>query len=255
VPEIKTGGPNRGAANAVLLWAASRRLPGRTLAVGTTFVAALAAAFALSLTGIGAMLPGLGLPGQVGPFGGLGQVPPVAAAGPEVTIVDGAYKPATLTITQGDAITWTNVGTRQHTVTADGGTFDSGPLSPTDVFGNLFDKAGTFTYHDSLDPAMRGTVTVKAAKPTPSPNGTPRPSPPAGTLPPGFKTPQPQVTPAPSATASSAPSPSPTAILDGSGDGSGGLGGPLVALVVVVVVAAAAIGLFATRRRRGSSTG
>lgn len=215
----------------------------RVLGAAFALVTAVVAAFALTLAGAQPAIQGIG------------HVPPVAAAGPEVKITDGAYQPASLTITQGDVVTWTNTGIAKHTVTADDGSFDSGALSTSDVFGNLFDKAGTFTYHDTLDPTMKGTVIVRAAKPTPIPNGTPRPSPPAGTLPPDFKTPQPQLTPAPSATASSAPSTSPTAVASASGHGSGGSGGPVLALAVVVVVGAAAVGLFAARRRRDSRPG
>src|SRR4029077_757706 len=107
-------------------------------------------------------------------------------------------------------VTWTNVGTMKHTVTADDGSFDSGPLAKGDAFGNLFDAPGTFTYHDKLDPAMKGAVIVKAAKPTSTPNGTPRTTPPPGTLPPDFKTPF--STPSPSAAEGSTPSVSPTGV-------------------------------------------
>jgi plastocyanin len=45
-----------------------------------------------------------------------------------VSVVDFAFEPATLEVPVGTTVTWTNNGSRPHTVTADDGSFDSGPL-------------------------------------------------------------------------------------------------------------------------------
>jgi plastocyanin len=152
-----------------------------------------------------------------------------AAAEPRVTIVDFAFQPTTITITAGQTVTWQNIGSAQHTVTADDGSFYSGPLDPGNQFANRFDKPGTYTYHCSIHTQMKGTVIVKAAAPTATPKGSPTPTPPSGSFPPGFSL-HPIQTHPPA---------SPSAVGQSSSDH-----GPPVGLVVVVllaVLAAAAV--------------
>jgi hypothetical protein len=57
-------------------------------------------------------------------------------------------------------VTWTNAGSRQHTVTADDGSFDSGRLDPGEQFSQTFDQPGTFTYFCGFHPEMQGSVVV-----------------------------------------------------------------------------------------------
>lgn len=179
----------------------------------------------------------------------------VSAANGAVQITDGQFKPATVTVAQGDVVTWTDVGAMRHTVTADDGSFDSGPLSTGDAFGNLFDTPGTFAYHDSLDPTMKGKVIVRAVKPTPTPNGTSSPTPPPGTLPPNFKTPAPAPTPGPSTTASPASSPSSTGAGSPPGNGSDVPERPVALLVASVFAAIAGLGLWILARRQDTPKG
>ncbi len=76
-------------------------------------------------------------------------------------IVDFGFTPATLTVTVGATVTWTNTGKVDHTVTANGGAFDSGTLSPGASFSFTFKVAGAFAYHCAIHPFMTGTVIVK----------------------------------------------------------------------------------------------
>jgi plastocyanin len=158
-------------------------------------------------------------------------LPAAAAADTSVSISDSGYAPATVTIKQGEVVTWTNKGTRRHTVTSDTGTtMASDPLGPGDSFATIFVKPGTFRYHSTVEPdQMQGTVVVKAA-PLPTATG---PTPPTGTVPEGFK-PGPGIT-----------TPETTAANGGTSDGW------LVA-GIVAVCAALAGGLAAwwLRRRR-----
>lgn len=167
----------------------------------------------------------------------------IRAADATVKITDSAYDPKTVTVTAGSVVTWTNTGSKVHTVTADGGSFDSGDVAPGEAFGNLFDTAGTFAYHDTHDAAIKGSVIVKAAAPTPTPNGTPKPTPPPGTLPPDFKTPEPVVTAEPSA------SPTPVASATGAGAAAGDSAPLIIGILVVAVIAAVAIYTYWRRRR------
>src|SRR5688500_11725524 len=62
-----------------------------------------------------------------------------------IEIGDGFFSPASLTVTIGDTVTWTNVDDSPHTVTASGA-FDSGNLNGGQTFSHTFDETGTFTY-------------------------------------------------------------------------------------------------------------
>lgn len=85
---------------------------------------------------------------------------PGAAAPGTIRIVQFAFVAASLDVPAGTRITWTNDDPTPHTVTADGGTFDSKQLDPGATFAVLFDKPGTFTYHCDIHPTMVGTVVV-----------------------------------------------------------------------------------------------
>ena len=82
------------------------------------------------------------------------------AEGGKVTILDAGYDPAEVTIRAGEAVTWTNGGQHAHSVTADDGSFDSGPTNPGQVWSHPFTNPGTFTYKCTQNPGMTGTVNV-----------------------------------------------------------------------------------------------
>ena len=103
-----------------------------------------------------------------------GWLAPAAAAGASVSIVDFAYGPASLSVSAGTTVVWTNTGNAPHSVTSDAvGQFDSSPncpspgpcLSPGQMFTHTFSAAGTFTYHCRVHPSMHGTVMVTTAAP------------------------------------------------------------------------------------------
>src|SRR5215203_1617616 len=77
-----------------------------------------------------------------------------------VDIGDNFFDPPDATVEPGSTITWTNSGARPHTVTADDGSFDSGVLNPGESYTVAFDGQGTVTYHCTIHPEMRGSVTV-----------------------------------------------------------------------------------------------
>jgi plastocyanin len=93
----------------------------------------------------------------------LARVGPIAAhqeTAAAVQVVDFAFEPGTLTVPAGATVTWTNAGSRPHTVTADDGSFDSGRLDPGEQFSQTFDQPGTFTYFCGFHPEMQGSVVV-----------------------------------------------------------------------------------------------
>jgi plastocyanin len=96
--------------------------------------------------------------------GGYGGGPTTSGAGtPEggtaVAIDNFAFSPATLKAKVGQQVTWTNKQGVAHTVTANAGAFNH-PMPSGATFSFTFTKAGTFAYHCTIHPSMRGTIAV-----------------------------------------------------------------------------------------------
>src|ERR1043165_1930556 len=82
-----------------------------------------------------------------------------------VAVKNFLYANATLKITVGDTVTWTNNDSAPHTATSATAVFDTGTLT-TGLSGSFtFTSAGTFPYHCSIHPFMTATVIVE--QPTP----------------------------------------------------------------------------------------
>ena len=93
----------------------------------------------------------------------LGAPPPTRAAQHAVQIAYSTFSPARMTVTVGDTVTWTNADGRPHTVTSDGGAFDSGNLDEGQAFSFTFSEPGTYTYHCNYHGEMQATIVVQAA--------------------------------------------------------------------------------------------
>lgn len=89
--------------------------------------------------------------------GGAAKAPdgPVAA-----TIEAFAFEPARIEASVGQKVTWTNRDPAEHTVTHEGGGFDSGRMAATATFTRTFDSPGEFRYICTLHPGMQGVVIV-----------------------------------------------------------------------------------------------
>jgi plastocyanin len=73
-----------------------------------------------------------------------------------------AFVPPQISVSSdGNIVSWTNEDSTEHTVTADDGSFDSGPISPGDTFENTIDSPGDFGYHCAIHPFMTGVVIVE----------------------------------------------------------------------------------------------
>jgi plastocyanin len=88
----------------------------------------------------------------------------IAAASGSVAIADFSFSPATITINQGDTVTWTNDGPTPHSATADNGSFDTGIFPAGQSRTHTFDEAGSFSYYCIPHPNMKGTVVVQASQ-------------------------------------------------------------------------------------------
>lgn len=77
----------------------------------------------------------------------------------KVDIVNFAFKPATLTVTKGTKVEFENESRSAHTAT--GAAFDSKRLGPGKEFAVRFNQRGTFRYHCTIHPEMRGKIVVQ----------------------------------------------------------------------------------------------
>ena len=97
----------------------------------------------------------------------LGSIELARAATHAVTISEFAFSPATLTVTAGDTVTWTNEDPVVHTSTSATGAWDSGDLAQGESFSVTLTTPGTFDYVCTPHPSMTGRITVQAAPATP----------------------------------------------------------------------------------------
>jgi len=121
----------------------------------------------------------------------VGSPPLVGASAAAVSIVDFAFNPATLTVSPGTTVVWTNTSPfTPHTVTSDPGApaAFNGSVDAGETFSFTFAQAGVYHYHCAIHPTMHGTVVVEA--PTPMPTAVPSATPTA----------VPSATPTPTAT-------------------------------------------------------
>jgi plastocyanin len=98
------------------------------------------------------------------------QTPPATAAptttaagGNNVAIKNSAFDPSSLTVKSGTVVKWTNQDGYSHTIVSDTGSpvaFSSDSLSTGASYPYTFTQPGTYTYHCSIHPSMKGTIIV-----------------------------------------------------------------------------------------------
>lgn len=89
---------------------------------------------------------------------GTGQTQPAAV---EVKIDNFSFGPATVTVSPGTTVTWTNRDDIPHTVVSDDKVFKSKVLDTDEKFSYTFDKPGSYPYFCSVHPKMTGKVVVQ----------------------------------------------------------------------------------------------
>jgi plastocyanin len=72
-----------------------------------------------------------------------------------------AFTPSRIEVASGATIRWTNNDQMVHTVTADDGSWDSGPIEPGASWSHTFTGTGDFSFHCTPHPFMRGVVVVR----------------------------------------------------------------------------------------------
>jgi plastocyanin len=58
-------------------------------------------------------------------------------------------------------VEWKNDDPLAHTVTADDGSWDSGLIQPGATWRRTFDRPGTYPFHCTPHPFMKGVVVVR----------------------------------------------------------------------------------------------
>lgn len=76
-----------------------------------------------------------------------------------ISIQNGSFNPASVTVVQTGTILWVNNDNEQvHTVTADNGSFDSGDIQPGGTFSFTFNIVGPYSYRCKYHKEMEGLV-------------------------------------------------------------------------------------------------
>ena len=96
--------------------------------------------------------------------------PAVPVAQATVTINNAGFIPATIKIQQGQQVVWINTDTKDHQISADPhpshsslpALSETSKLLSEESMSFIFEKSGTYTYHDELPPlTLKGTVIVE----------------------------------------------------------------------------------------------
>ena len=85
-----------------------------------------------------------------------------------VQISSSGFSPKNIAIKVGETVTWMNSDSTNHTVYSAGHPthliyppLNLGMIKPSEKVSLEFPKAGTYQYHDHLNPSLTGSVTVK----------------------------------------------------------------------------------------------
>ncbi len=87
---------------------------------------------------------------------------PTSGTGNAVNIQNFAFSPATITVSAGTTVTWTNLDSTTHKIVSDSGSeLDSPNMDNGGVYTHTFSTAGTYAYHCGIHTYMKGTVIVQ----------------------------------------------------------------------------------------------
>jgi len=83
-----------------------------------------------------------------------------AVANADAQIQNFAFSPATINIKAGTTVTWKNMDSAPHTVTALTGAFDSGSIATNSTFKFQFNTPGTYVYHCTIHSMMANATVI-----------------------------------------------------------------------------------------------
>ena len=91
-----------------------------------------------------------------------GQTPRPAGRDSVTAVVqDFMFRPTRIEVAAGTTVVWTNGGQVAHTVTAEDGSFDTGPIEAGQRRAMTFPTPGTYPFHCTPHPFMRGEIVVR----------------------------------------------------------------------------------------------
>ena len=91
----------------------------------------------------------------------LNQIVDPSSSAYTVNIKSQSFQPSTLSVPAGTTVTWHNQDNMQHTVTSDAqGPLDSGAIATGKKFTYTFQVPGSYSYHCSIHPGVKGTIVV-----------------------------------------------------------------------------------------------
>ena len=136
-------------------------IPGRRLTVAAAAAVAsllLLAACGSSKGPTAAPMPSMPMP----TMSTAGDIPSAPATVNAVNISNFAFAPATVSVTAGTTVTWTNRDQIAHTVSDTQNGIASPVLNQSQTYSHTFTKPGTYHYICTIHPFMHGTVIVTA---------------------------------------------------------------------------------------------
>jgi len=84
-----------------------------------------------------------------------------AAKAVQVEMRTMTFNPKRIEVAAGSTVRWTNNDQLVHTVTADDGSWDSGPIEPGKSWSHTFTAPGEFAFHCTPHPFMKAVVVVR----------------------------------------------------------------------------------------------
>jgi plastocyanin len=79
-----------------------------------------------------------------------------------VSVKDFAFDPTAISAKVGDTVTFTNAGAAPHNATLDAGGCATPDIQAGSTGSLKFSAAGTYPFHCTIHPQMKGTITVGA---------------------------------------------------------------------------------------------
>jgi plastocyanin len=99
--------------------------------------------------------------GSTAAKGGAGAAGEAAAHATHVEMRTMTFNPKRIEIAPAGTVTWTNNDQLVHTITADDGSWDSGPIEPGQSWSHTFAQPGEYAFHCTPHPFMKALVVVR----------------------------------------------------------------------------------------------
>lgn len=104
----------------------------------------------------------LSVGGRNNPSGGHeAVVTDMNAAGQTLVVIQNNTFTTPVTVKSGTKVTWINKDPSVQSVVADDESFDLGDISEGQAASYTFENPGTYSYHSSQNPEMRGSIVVE----------------------------------------------------------------------------------------------